>query len=320
MALNNMKVYSEEIQGSVLESLPQMLNAFGDATNGGMQMSMSGFQGDFIKNAIYASFDSARYRVDRYATNSTKAATALSQIEAVGVKVAGAFKLNFEPAQMTWLLKNPAEGIEVISRGITEGIFRDMLNSAIAAGVAAVSGNADMTNDITGGTNAVVTQIALNDAYAKMGDMSQSIVCNVMNSIVYHQLIKQALTNGAELFTAGNVMVIDIQGKKTVVTDAPALTNSTTDYRVLSLVNGGIIVNNGSDIVTTIGEDVTKDRAETIVHSDYTFGLNVRGYAWDTANGGKSPTDAEIATATNWDKYVSSNKHTAGVLLIADQS
>jgi hypothetical protein len=297
-----------------------MIEVFNGATNGGIQMSMQGFEGDFIKNAIYSNFASSKYRVDRYATNSAKSATDLAQIEGVGVKVAGALKMAYEGAEMTWLLKNPAEGIEVISRGTTEAIFQDMLNSAIASAVAGISNNAGVTNDITGGTNAVVTQTALNDTYAKFGDMSQNIVCNIMNSAVYHQLIKEALSNSATLFTAGNVRVIDIQGKLSVVTDAPALTNSTTDYKVLGLVNGGIVVNNGGDFLTSMAEDLSLDRARTIVHTDYSFGVNVKGYAWDTANGGKSPTDAELATGSNWDKYVANDKLTAGVCLVADQS
>ena len=35
-------------------------------------------------------------------------------------------------------------------------------------------------------------------------------------------------------------------------------------------------------------------------------------------NGGKSPTDAKLATGTNWDKVASSDKNTAGVLLVGD--
>jgi hypothetical protein len=320
MALSDMKVYSREIQSSVLETIPQMLDAFNAASNGAIQMSMDGFEGDFIKNAIYSSFESSRYRVDRYAANGAKASTALAQIEGVGVKVAGAYKMNFEPAQMTWLLKNPAEGIEVISRGVSEGIFQDMLNSGISSAAAAFANNAGVTNDITAGVSATVTQAELNNTYAKFGDASQQIVANVMNGIVYHQLIGEALANSAQLFTAGNVRVIDIQGKRSIITDAPALTNATTDYRVLGLTTGGIVINNGSDVVQTLGEDLTKDRAEMISHTDYTFGVNVKGYAWDVTNGGKSPTDAELATGTNWDKYVSNDKHTGGVVLIADQS
>jgi hypothetical protein len=51
---------------------------------------------------------------------------------------------------------------------------------------------------------------------------------------------------------------------------------------------------------------------------DYSFGLGLKGYSWDQTNGGKSPTDAELATGTNWDKVVTSDKHTAGVLAVGD--
>ncbi len=51
---------------------------------------------------------------------------------------------------------------------------------------------------------------------------------------------------------------------------------------------------------------------------DYTFGLAIKGYTWDETNGGKSPSDAEIGTGSNWDKTATSIKHTAGVVAIGD--
>lgn len=38
----------------------------------------------------------------------------------------------------------------------------------------------------------------------------------------------------------------------------------------------------------------------------------------DIANGGKSPTDAELATGSNWDQVATSIKDTAGVLTIGN--
>ena len=48
--------------------------------------------------------------------------------------------------------------------------------------------------------------------------------------------------------------------------------------------------------------------------------MKMLGYSWDVANGGKSPTDAEIATGTNWDLYVTDVKNSAGTVLIGDES
>ena len=44
----------------------------------------------------------------------------------------------------------------------------------------------------------------------------------------------------------------------------------------------------------------------------------MKGYAWDTSTGGKTPTDAELIASGNWDKVATSIKHTAGVLALAN--
>ena len=46
--------------------------------------------------------------------------------------------------------------------------------------------------------------------------------------------------------------------------------------------------------------------------------MGLRGYAWDVANGGQSPTDAAIATGTNWDVIVE-NENT-GISVVAERA
>ena len=92
-------------------------------------------------------------------------------------------------------------------------------------------------------------------------------------------------------------------GKRVVVTDAPALreTGTGADAKVLSLVQGGVTVYDGSDLITNIETSNGNQRITTTMQADYAFGVAVKGFQWDTGNGGKSPTDAEIATGSNWD-------------------
>ena len=109
-------------------------------------------------------------------------------------------------------------------------------------------------------------------------------------------------------------------GRRVVVTDAPALYKAGTpnkDY-VLGLTAGAAIVSDAGDLITNIQTNNGKERIETTYQADYTFGLSLKGYSWDTANGGKSPDNAKLGTGTNWDKIVASDKDTAGVLLIGD--
>jgi hypothetical protein len=139
-----------------------------------------------------------------------------------------------------------------------------------------------------------------------------------MRGDVYHRLIDQGLDNSNELFKAGDVTIVSILNKIIVVSDIPALFESGTPNKdkVLSLVSGGIISSNGNDLITNIDTPNGTQRLETTWQADYSYGISLKGYAWDTVNGGKSPLDAELFTGTNWDKAVSFNKHTAGTLAI----
>lgn len=322
MALSDMKVFNEYVKASTIETIAQMVDKFNAASRGSIVLTADGFDGDFLQESMFAGLHSAQRRVDRYAAQATVTPTALTQLQHNSVKVAGGFgPILWEPSQLTWIEKNPAEAIEVISRNLSEAIVQDELNSAIAALVAAIGGGTtNTTNDVS--ATAGVTYDAINTAHALFGDHSGSLVVQVMNGQMYHKLIGHNIANAATLFQASNITVVDILGKAVVVTDAPALyvTGTPNKMNVLSLVTGAAIVHDGSDLLTNINQSNGKTRIETTFQADYTFGLGLKGYAWDTASGGKSPLDAEIATAANWDKVATSWKHTAGVLTVGDAS
>lgn len=319
MSLSQMQVFNEYIMPATIETLAQMVQKFNAASGGAIRLTTDGFTGDFLQESFFASLDGAQRRVDRYAENGTAPITDLSEIKHSSVKVAGGIgPVRYEPSQMTWLQRPTAQGIEVASRTFASLMLKDQLNTAIAALVAAISNQADATNDVsaTGG----LTYSAMNGAHAKFGDHSGNIITDVMNGAAYHKLVDKNLDNAAKLFQAGNVRVIDILGKLVVVTDAPALYAAGTPnkLKVLSLTDAAAIVSDGGDVVSNIETTNGKDRIETTLQVDYSFGVGLKGYTWDEVNGGKSPSDAELATGTNWDKTATSIKHTAGVITIAD--
>lgn len=319
MALADMKVYNDDIVGTTIELLGQKTDQFNAASGGAIVLSTAAWRGDFSRESFFNQIASAKRRVDRYAAIATQAATALTQGEHVGVKVAGGFgPVLFEPAQMTWLNEDPASAIRAISEGFSDALLADQLNTAVGSAVAAVSGQAALVNDVsaTGG----LTLNVLNNSHAKFGDQSQLLVTDVMTGAAWHKLVDKALTNSSQLFASGNVMVVDILGKRYVISDIPALYEAGTPNKskVLSVVANGIIVDNASDIISNVDTSNGNTRIQTTWQADYTFGLKLKGYSWDVANGGKSPLDAELFTATNWDKAVAENKHTLGTLAIAD--
>ncbi|AIC20580.1 hypothetical protein EY04_17200 [Pseudomonas chlororaphis] len=321
MSLTQMQVFNQYVMPATLETLDQMTDAFNQASNGAIVLSPDGFTGDFLQESFFQNLASAQRRVDRYAANATVSATDLTELKNTSVKIAGGFgPLRYEPSQMTWLQRPTAQGIEVASRAFAEVLLKDQLNTAIAALVAAITAQAAATNDIS--ATAGITQSGLNNSHAKFGDSSQNLVTQVMQGSTWHKLVGQGLVNSANLFLAGNVRVVDILGKISIVTDAPALMQAGTPNKeiILSLVAGAALVHDNRDIISNVETTNGKGRIETTIQTDYTFGLGLKGYTWDTTAGGASPTDAELATGTNWDKTAASIKHTAGVALIGDAS
>lgn len=319
MALANMQVYDTEIYTTTIELLGQKLEAFNAASGGAITLATNAWRGNYTKEAFFQSLAGAQRRVNRNAANGAQADTALAQGEFVGVKVAGGFgPITFEPGQMTYLMENPQAAIMAISEGFADALLADQLNTAVGAAVAAVENIAALVNDVS--ATAGLSQQALNAGHFKFGDMQGMLVADIMHSSGNESLIDKALANGEQLFVSSNVTVVSILGKIMVVSDIPALyvAGTPNKTKVLSVVSGGIVVDNASDIITNMETSNGKNRIETTWQADYTFGLKLKGYAWDVANGGSSPDDTALFTGTNWDIAVASNKHSLGTLTVAD--
>ncbi|WP_417786753.1 major capsid protein [Stutzerimonas xanthomarina] len=324
MALSDMKVFNEYLKNTTIETLAQDVEKFNAASAGAIRLTTQGIDGDFLQESFWAGLHGAQRRVDRYAANADQAATALAQKQYDAVKVAGGFgPILWEPSQLAWIQKSPEEALEVISRNLSEAIVADQLNTVIAALVAAISNQAAAVNDVS--ATAGVTYAAINAAHAKFGDASARLVAQVMNGTTFHNLIGQNLSNAQQLFRAGDVTIVDILGKAVIVTDAPSLYTDAVatpaapaKQRVLSLADGAGMVMDGSELVTNIETSNGKGRIETTFQADYAFGVALKGFTWDTTNGGKSPSDAELGTGSNWDLVANSVKASAGVITIGD--
>ena len=319
MALSDMQVFNDFIMPATMVTLDQEINKFNAASNGTLVLSSEGFTGDYMRESFFATLAAAQRRVDRNASNATATATDLTELQGSKVKVAGGFgPILYEPSQMTWLQRPTQQGISAASTAFAELLLQDQLNTVIACLVAALENNAGVTNDVSG--SAGMTYGAINGAHAKFSDMSAQIGANIMTGTVAHKLIGDNLTNGERLFVASGVNIIDILGKAVIVTDAPALYEAGTPNlsKVLGLVQGAGTVGGVADVLTNVETTNGKLRIETTFQTDYTFTVGLKGYGWDETNGGASPSDAALATGSNWDKVAEFDKATAGVIAVAD--
>lgn len=322
MSLSQMKVFNEYLMPVLMERFPQAIEKFNAASNNTIQLQAANFDGDYLQESFYQALHGAQRRVDRYAAQAAAASTDVTQDQMNTVKVAGGFgPIRYEPSQMTWLQKPTQEGITVAADQFAEALMADQLNTIIASLVAGIGNNSAVVNDVS--LTGKVTQTAINDGLALFGDRSQAIGALVMTGLQYHNLVGEAIANSNNLFEIGGVAVRDGtafgQGRPIIVTDAPALRTADPFQNVLGLVTGGGIVKDGGDIVTNIDTTNGQTRIETTMQSDYSFGVGLKGYSWDIANGGKSPSDIALATGANWDKVVTSDKDTAGIMIIGQE-
>lgn len=324
MSASDMVIFNQYVMPAIAEMFPQMIDKFNAASGNTIQLTGEGFDGSYLEQSFYNAIHGSQRRVDRFAANNAVAATDLTQSQWNAVKVAGGFgPVLFEPSQMSWLRKPTQEGITIAASQFAEAMLADQLNTAIASLVAAIENNAAVVNDVSGAGQA--TQSAINGGLAKFGDMSQMIGALVMTGVQYHNLVGEAIANSNNLFEIGGIAVREGtafgQGRPIVITDAPALrlAGAPDKQKILGLTAGAAQVKDGSDMITNIETTNGKDRIETTFQTDYTFGLQLKGYSWDQTNGGASPSDAALATGSNWDKVVASDKHTAGVLIIGQE-
>ncbi|MBF0675584.1 major capsid protein [Pseudomonas sp.] len=320
--LTDMKVFNDQLKGAIIERLTQNSEAFNAASGGTILLQNAGNMGDFSQTSFWNNVASAIRDADAYAANGDVAATALTQGIFSTVKAMKAFgPIKWEPNQITWIKENPATALRVISQSLAEGMMQAQLNRAIAVAAAAISNVATLTNDVS--ATAGVSQATLNATHALYGDASQQLIAQIMTGAVYHKLIGQNITNTNQLFQAGNVTVVDILGKRTIVTDSPALRVAGTPNknRVLCLTAGAVKVEPNGDFNSVIDETagVGKVRLETMYQAEWTENVGLKGFTWDEVNGGRSPVTAELETGSNWDK-VWADKLCAGVILIGDEA
>jgi hypothetical protein len=316
----NMVVFDDFVQQTITEVIAQQVDLFNAASNGTIVLTTKRNRGDFAHYSQFAEISGLIRRRDVYASGAVSP-VAMSMLQNASVKVAaGTPPISFNPSQFTWIQESPEVAGVVIGEQVAIGQFKDMLNAGLKAARAAfVNVGAAAEYDVA--SQGSLTMNSLNRGAQKFGDRAQNIRAWAMHSGPLHDLYDQSLTNTNRLFVFGDVQVReDGFGRRFIVTDSASLFGSVTspdvtDYYTLGLVENAIVLEDNGDFFSNL-QTVNGD--ENITRSwqgEWTYNLSLKGYTWDTANGGKSPTDAEIGTGTNWDQTASDIKNTAGVAI-----
>lgn len=316
MALSDLEVFNEYAYSAMTEVVDQQVEKFNEASRNAIVLRPSAHQGDYSEMAFWKNLTGLVRRRNSYGSG-TVSALDLEHLLDTSVKIAaGTPPVNIPPGQMRWIQRAPQEQGVVYGQQLAKAMMQDMLNTAITGMVAALSGESEVVYDGTAGTFEPSTFVAGTRLF---GDAAERIVCYVMHSKAINDLWADNLANAERLFMYESINVMmDPFGRVMVVTDSDSLINTTPNpdqYSTLGLVAGACTIGQNNDFDNNIE---TKNGDENIlrtIQSEWSYNLGIKGFAWDKTNGGPSPNDAAIAVATNWDRYSTSEKDLAGVLI-----
>lgn len=321
MALSNMEVFSQFAYSSMTETVAQQVDLFNAASGGAIQLRQAANVGDYTHEIMFQEISGLVRRRDAYGSGNVDAVN-LAQLDHIGVKVAaGTPPVKYERQQFLWVRQNPEIAGTVYGEQLAKAMIQDMVNAAIRGLKAAMVGNktnGSYTGVLYESVSANLTLNVLNRGAALFGDHANNIRTWVIHSTPMTDLVDNVLTNSSRLFEFGTVNIMqDGFGRRFIVTDSTPLYldggTAPDTYFTLGLVEGAAVVEDNDDLITNDHTPNGTENIATTIQSEWTFNLKLKGYKFNTSASAESPTDTELGTSTNWVKFVSDNKNTAGV-------
>ena len=185
------------------------------------------------------------------------------------------------------------------------------LNGILADNVANDAG--DMVNDISGGAGAAAnfSAAAVIDAAGTLGDSLRDLTAIGMHSATYKSALKADLIQTLPDSQGGFIQTF--RGLGILIDDGLPVTTGT--YTTV-LFGAGAFGYGMSEPRIAAGTEIENipsagnGGGQQVLHSRANLAIHPLGYQWkETSVAGDSPTTAELATATNWDRVATSRKH-----------
>lgn len=324
-------IYDPTFHAGQVESLAENIALFGSA------LAMNGGRAPAINlrsrniNGFYertTNFKLPSNTISRRDPTDMSAATDawIEDVEHVGVKVASRIGPFLDTYDKFIKRGNSIEMQSfVVGQATGEYMFQDYITTALSSVIAAINNQAGtpMVLDISDGANGQLDQAALINAKRLMGDQAARLNTIVCSSGPYFDVM-------ADSYTANKATVADLivnaganptLGMPSVVTDNSVLSfvDVTNKNYVLLLADDAVRVTESEGRARMYMQQVLGlENVALRLQGEHSYNLDIKGTAWDMANGGASPNNAALATATNWDAYATSPKNGPGVLIICD--
>lgn len=316
------KIYDDQFFGGMVETLSQFSQVFNQASNNALRVITSMQKGNYAYESFMQNIASLVSRRDNTVmTSATK--LKLTQAETVSVKC----NRKIGP------VSNSLDSFRKIMQQANQESFSFLLGTQIAKAVeveyvdtmlAALSGALlNITALTTRDSTSKLSTDKLVTALSKFGDSADKIVVYVMHSKPYYDLVKNQITantTGISNFNIASATPVTLN-RPVIVTDSASLvyhpggSNDADEYLTLGLTAGAATIEESEERM--IFSDILggNENLELLLQGEYAYNLGLKGMRYDVSSGGANPNAAAIATGTNWDTQMASNKNLPGVII-----
>ena len=318
--------FQENFYTGMMEAIAQNINMF-EQSNGAIRLIDQRLKGDYSRRVVRRRIASPISRRD---PTDTGAATdiAAGATADIGVKL----KRTFGPVANTldaWneMLADAGGSIEALAldygRVAGEEQRADQVNSSLRALQAALDNQADNKHTIA--ASGAMDTGGLIDGLAKFGDAASRVVAWVGHSTPFFSLVKDQTitlkTSGISDFALASATPLTLN-RPFIVTDSDSLkittgtgTAAVTNYYTLGLTADACRIINSRAMDLAMDDVTGLNNLVRRLQAEFDYNIELKGFAWDETNGGANPTDAAVATGSNWDKTGTDKKHLPGVII-----
>lgn len=321
---SDMKVYDEYIPGRINELLAQQGNVFNAASNGAIALSTKSMRGNYEYISLFSNTSGI---VDRRDLTSVGAQTdtALVQDEHITVKLSRKIipiAQTRDAFRKAYGRYSQAEFADIVAEQAANAMQIEMVNTGLLAATRAlknVSANASYLTESSMGSISTATLI---NALKKMGDRADRVVCWVMHSKAYYDLVLSQVN--ANITGVSNLNVATATpvtcNRPVIVTDSSSLLTQLNspdvdNYYTLGLTAGAIDIENSEEQEIVVQDVTGLENLVIRFQGEYAYNLGLKGFKWDVSSGGANPTSGNVGTGSNWDTHFSDVKDRAGVVI-----
>lgn len=317
MALSDLAQFNRRVFSTATEIIRQQLNLWNAASRGTISLRAASNGPNYNEESFFKELSGLVRRRNPNANTSVSPITLQTAINRSVKVAAGTPPIQIDPAWYRWIGENPDLAATVIGQQLAPAMMKDMLSAAIGAARVALANQAAVLNDVTAATDkkwSIANQIG---TAAKFGDRSGEILTWVSHSASLNSFYLNNATNSQNLFSYEGLNVNeDAFGRTFIQSDESSLvTTGTPDaYWILGLTAGAINVEQNNDFDAVLVNATGNENINRTYQAEWSYNVGIKGFQWDSANGGAAPTTAALLTASNWDKVVTDNKSLAGVV------